>query len=60
MFLPKCVRNCGHYFFSEERAKEILKKGQEKIDKGAELAILTQQNLCGEIIQFMSSQRYFF
>ena len=34
-----CV-NCGHYYLSEEMTKEVLKKGNEAISKGAELEIV--------------------
>lgn len=32
--------NCGHYYLSEEMAKEVLKKGNDAISKGSELEIV--------------------
>ena len=32
--------NCGHYYLSEEMAKEVLKKGNDASNNGAELEIV--------------------
>jgi YgiT-type zinc finger domain-containing protein len=32
--------NCGHYYLSEEITEEVLKKGKEAVDKGAELEVI--------------------
>ncbi len=32
--------NCGHYYLSEEMAKEVLKKRNDAISKGSELEIV--------------------
>ena len=32
--------NCGHYYLAEEMTREVLRKGEEAISKGAELEIV--------------------
>jgi len=32
--------NCGHYYLTEAMTREVLKKGEEAISKGAELEIV--------------------
>jgi YgiT-type zinc finger domain-containing protein len=32
--------NCGHYYLSEEITAEVLKRGNEAVDKGAELEVI--------------------
>lgn len=32
--------NCGHYYLAEDMTEEVLKKGREAINKGAELEIV--------------------
>lgn len=33
--------NCGHYYLSEEITRTIMQKGNEAIEKGAELEVVT-------------------
>jgi len=32
--------NCGHYYLSEEITAEVLQRGKEAVEKGAELEVI--------------------